>query len=281
MKTIDTLVEDIQRLFNEDEHHTDEQRTRVFGQRVGDTIAYRLREAGRGGTLRFSNLGTNCERQLWYKVNQPERGEPLPPEARLKFLFGDILELKLLFLAEEAGHTVEYIQHELEINGVKGHIDAVIDGVLIDCKSASSISFNKFASGKLIENDPFGYIDQINAYHFAALASNLPVDPDRMGFLVIDKTLGKICLDMHKPNGVDYYKRIEEKKDVVASAELPKRAYFDEPDGKSGNRKLGTNCGYCDFKFLCWPNVRTFLYAKGPTYLTNVAKLPDVPEVER
>ena len=47
-----------------------------------------------------------------------------------------------------------------------------------------------------------------------------------------------------------------------------------EPDGKSGNTKLCTQCSYCDFKKICWPHMRTFIYKGGPRYLINVAREP-------
>src|SRR5690606_25725922 len=96
--------------------------------------------------------------------NTPEDGEPLRPEAYLKFLYGDILEDLLLFLAEAAGHTVVGRQDEQEIAGIKGHRDCVIDGTVVDAKSASSYSFKKFKEGRLREDDPFGYVDQLQSY---------------------------------------------------------------------------------------------------------------------
>ena len=278
MKTIDTLVEDIQALIT-DGKILDDDRASRFGQAISSTVVQRFNETSGNPSLRFSNLGTPCERKLWYSINQHERGIPLSASARFKFLFGDILEHMLLFLAEEAGHLVTHRQYEVEVNGVKGHIDGIIDGVLVDTKSASSFSFKKFSKGELEANDPFGYITQLNGYHSACLSDpNLDIDPTKFAFLVIDKQLGHTCLDVHKPKEIDLGLLIEQKKDMVSSS-IPNRAFFDVPDGKSGNRKLDTMCGYCGHKFSCWPNLRTFLYSNGPRYLTNVERLPDVPEV--
>jgi hypothetical protein len=44
-----------------------------------------------------------------------------------------------------------------------GHQDAIIDGVLVDCKSASGVGFDKFKYNKLAEDDPFGYVAQLSA----------------------------------------------------------------------------------------------------------------------
>lgn len=279
MKNIETLVDDIKGLVN-DGHSVSEEAIQSFGTRLANVISERLFAKREESTeLRMSNIGTPCERKLWYTVSDEHVGEDLPVEAKIKFLFGDILEELLLFLAAESGHRVEHRQEEVEIAGVKGHIDSVIDGVVVDCKSASSFAFDKFNRHGLEGDDPFGYLDQLNAYRWAMSARYSSVDPDRAAFLVIDKQLGKICLDVYKSNGVDYTKLVGRKKSVVAGSEPPKRTYMDEPDGKSGNRKLPTPCGYCAYKHTCWPGLRTFAYASGPRYLTRVEKTPEVPEV--
>lgn len=241
-------------------------------------MAGRLSDVRGRPTLRLSNIGTPCKRKLWYTINTPEAAEPLSPAARFKFLFGDILEELLLFLAKEAGHSVEGQQDELEINGIKGHRDAVVDGRIVDVKSASTYSFRKFAGNGLREDDPFGYLDQIGAYAQASGSDPLVTEKDVVSFLVVDKTLGNICLDTYPTSEVDYNKKTEEVKQIVNSPTPPDRAFDDVPDGKSGNRKLCTQCSYCDFKRECWPNLRTFIYSSGPTFLTEVAREPKVLE---
>lgn len=273
MKQITTLVPDILDLVgNEDREALSFSRMEGFAQALASKITTRLGES-RGGSsdLRMSNLGTPCERKLWYRVNAAEKAEPLPNEARMKFLYGDILEELLLFLAKETGHVVEDEQKEVTYEGVTGHIDAIVDGVLIDCKSASTYSFQKFQDGLTPENDAFGYLTQLDLY---LNALNLPMG----GFLVIDKTLGKICLDLHMRSDKNWPAEIARKKEILAGS-LPSRGFSDEPDGKSGNRKLGVACSYCEFKQECWPEIRTFLYSSGPRFLTRVSKTPEVKEV--
>src|SRR5690606_19057418 len=118
--------------------------------------------------LRVSNLGTPCDRRLWFSINHPELAEPLEPHTRLKFLLGDVWEAVLLFLAKIAGHRVEGQQDEISLHGVLGHRDAVIDGTIVDVKSASSFSFDKFENHLKPEDDSFGYLTQINSYLEAA-----------------------------------------------------------------------------------------------------------------
>jgi hypothetical protein len=226
----------------------------------------------------MSNLG-KPDRRLWLEINHPDAGEPLTASTYVKFLYGDILEELILFLAKEAGHTVEGEQDRVEINGVIGHRDAVIDGVLTDVKSASSYSFKTFRSGELADNDKFGYIDQINQYLFAAQEDPIVRDKEVAAFFVIDKQNGFMCVDKHTNNNKDYVQVVEAKRQMLAEKEIPPLCYPAIPEGKSGNEKLGIECSYCPFKKVCYPNLRTFRYSYGPVYLTKVVKEPKVPEV--
>lgn len=227
----------------------------------------------------MSNIGKPCERQLYYSVNNKQDAEPLRPEAHLKFMYGDLIELLLLFLAEASGHTVEGTQDEQEIEGVKGHRDGVIDGVVVDVKSASTYSFKKFKEGNLVNDDPFGYLDQIQSYLHAGQTDDKVRDKSRAAFLVMDKTLGHLCLDIHGKTDVPIEKIYQHKKEMVASETPPPRGFDPVPEGKSGNEKLGINCSYCEFRKKCYPNARVFLYSSGPVSLTKVARTPNVPEI--
>jgi hypothetical protein len=279
-KSIDTLVEDIYALFTNDSYVPNDDNVQQFGKRLSHHVANRLSENARPPSLRLSNLGTPCNRKLWYTVNTPEESEPLPPEVRIKFLFGDILEELLLFLAQEAGHLVEGQQDEVHVGDVVGHRDAVIDGRLVDCKSASSYSFKKFQANGLREDDPFGYLVQLGAYLHGSSGESIVRERDLASFLVIDKQLGKITLDTYAKDDTDYEQMVDDKRAMLAQPEPPPRAYKAEPDGKSGNMGLGVTCSYCPFKAKCWPDMRTFLYASGPKFLTKVVNVPRVPEVD-
>lgn len=279
MKTIKTLVEDIYGLFSDKktEPFSDDS-VGDFSRRLGRKISSRIADERGPPTLRLSNIGTPCRRQLFYRIHNEESAEPLPPEARLKFLFGDILEEMLLWLASEAGHKVEGEQDEVTFHGVKGHRDAIIDGHLVDCKSASSFSYNKFASGLTADGDSFGYIPQLQTYLRSSQEDPALRDKDEASFLVIDKTLGKITLDTHKKDSVDYERKVDDLREILARDKPPPRDFAPEPFGKSGNEKLPLVCSYCPFKKLCHPGVRTFVYSTGPVYLTKVVREPDVYE---
>lgn len=277
-KTIQTLVQDIYALFTEP-HEFDEGNVDKFAHRLATHIKNRISDEKGKPSLRMSNLGTPCDRKLWYSVNKAETAEPLRPEVRFKFLYGDILEELVLFLAAEAGHSVEGTQDQMDINGVKGHRDAVIDGVVVDVKSASSYSFKKFQDHLTKDQDAFGYLDQLGAYLYASKDDPIVKDKNKAAFIAVDKTLGHIVVDVQPNTGKDYGKLVEQKRAILEAKEPPPRGYKDEEDGKSGNRKLGTACSYCPFKRECWPNLRTYLYSTGPRFLTVVKNEPKVMEL--
>lgn len=227
----------------------------------------------------MSSIGQPCERKLWYEFNSTD-SEPLRPEQFLKFLYGDILEDVLIFLAEQAGHRVEGTQSTLDIRGIKGHRDCVIDGVTVDCKSASSYSFKKFREHLQPEGDAFGYLGQLRSYVYAGRDDPIVTDKSRGAFLVVDKTLGHICLDVHEFNFDGIEDEYERKKLLVTLPDTPPRAFEAEEFGKSGNMSLGVNCSYCPFNKTCWPSQRTFLYSNRPVTLVKVVKEPLVPELK-
>lgn len=279
MPQLDTLVTDIYNLFDPDLHHVPcEDNLNEFAENLKDLLRARLSEAKRPvSPLRFSSLG-KPDRQLWYDAH-PEPGleEKLLPKTYLKFLYGDVIEQLYLFLAKEAGHSVENCQAELDVDGVKGHIDAIIDGVVVDVKSASPFGYKKFEQGTVEQDDPFGYVAQLAGY------ANVLTPGMDAAWLAIDKVAGDICvstLDKEVVAANPPAPVIEHQKEVIARDTPPLRCHEPVPDGKSGNMKLPTPCSYCKHKYRCHPNLRTFLYSTGPRFLTKVEREPDVVEVK-
>lgn len=233
---------------------------------------------GREFSLRMSNIGKGA-RQLWYD-KRFGREEHLPPYTIFKFIYGDIIESLLLFLSRLSGHDVKARQAEVVVEGIKGRIDADIDGVVVDVKSASNHAFRKFRDGTLANDDPFGYMEQLAGY-----AEGRGTDG---AFLAANKETGHIAylpVSREELRGtVNVRERIEYLKTAVESEVEPERCYPDEEDGKSGNRKLGVNCSYCPHNKRCWVDsngglgLRTFLYSNGPTFLTKVTREPKVRE---
>ena len=284
MKNINTLVEDIYNLFSPEEFNMDEREIEYhvdeFATNIKEHLKLFLNEKPRAnGNLRLSAIG-RPDRQLWFDINLDKNEvTPLTSSTRIKFLYGYILEELLIVLSRLAGHEVVDTQKEVTVEGVKGHQDCVIDGVLVDCKSASGRSFEKFEKGRLERDDPFGYIAQISAYAEAN-------DMDEAAFLVINKQSGEICLlPVHSLEMINASDRVKNLKTIVKSDGPPPRCYSDVADGMSGNRRLGTSCIYCAHKKECWKDknggqgLRVFDYARGYRYLTYVAKTPEVPEV--
>lgn len=283
MTQISTLVKDIYSVI-QGEGGWDAAVSKHCSDRIAATLEQRMspsEQQPRGG-LRMSAMGTPCQRKLWYNVNSEREQEDLPPFVRFKFLYGDILEDVVISLAKAAGHKVEGEQDQMDIGGIKGHRDCVIDGITVDVKSASTRAFDKFKSGALRSDDPFGYISQLSSYVFAGRDHEVESHPTLGAFLVVDKTTGHICLDMY-----DFSHELETKeadfekiKVMVQQHTPPEREFCAVPDGKSGNLKLSAACSYCSHKGECWPGLRSFAYSGGPRHLTRVVVEPNVREIK-
>jgi hypothetical protein len=283
MKTIDTLVADMKHVLTTGEGYTSEIRDWVAGD-IAKSLDRQLgsSEGLSKPRLRMSGLGTPCDRRLWYTINRPSDREPLPANTKFKFLYGDLIESLTLGLAKAAGHSVTGLQGSVEIAGIRGSRDAIIDGVLIDVKSANDRSMQKFRDNGLRDGDPFGYLSQLSSYLFASQDDDLLTEKNKAGFLVVDKNFGHIELHIYDLSDLmeNKLQEVENKKQLVKAKKPPPKAFDPVPDGKSGNMKLATNCSYCDFKYTCWPEARTFLYSNGPRYLTKVEREPSAWEVK-
>lgn len=230
----------------------------------------------------MSNCGTSCKRKLWYTVNKKQNAVGLLGHTRLKFLYGDLIEELVLMLAEEAGHRVEGRQDELSLYGILGHRDAVIDGVLIDVKSANGRSFLKYKKpADEIASDVWmrTYHTQLQMYLEASSNDVLVTSKNVAGFLAVDQEMGHVHLSLVPKIQKDWKRETDELKAMVEAKEPPPRAFSDEPDGMSGNRKLCTYCSYCQFNKECWPELRTFISSTGPKHLTVVKRVPSMKEV--
>lgn len=267
-----TLVDDIYSLFDpEITHEPNEENLEYFATTLKEVLRTRLamREDVRS-PLRFSALGRK-DRQLWYDAHPDGNEEELTPKTFFKFLYGDVIEALVLFLAKEAGHDVNSEQAEVEVDGVKGHIDAIIDGVVVDVKSASPYGYKKFETNSVTEDDPFGYVAQLAGY------ANVLTPGEEAAWVAFDKVSGDICVSRLSSSVIkdhDPGERITELKEIINAEEPPARCYEPVPDGKSGNFALPTPCSYCKHKARCHPNLRVFLTGSGPKFLTTVVRPP-------
>jgi CRISPR/Cas system-associated exonuclease Cas4 (RecB family) len=266
MKKIDTLVEDLESViyglggWNGN-----------IGSILGDNIAKSANKRFSKpqeprGYLSLSSIGTPCKRKLWYKVNKPGTGEPLSANLLLRFFYGDMIEELILSMVTASGHSMQGSQDRLNVHGIRGHRDCVIDGMTVDVKSCSPFAFKKFKEGKLRESDAFGYISQLSSYVYAGK---------------VDKVSGEICLDVH-----DFTEDLKTKEQEMLAAkemvagDLPADRIQPVPASKaSPNTKLDKSCQFCEYKKICWPNLRMFKYSYGTEYLVHVEKEPKVDEV--
>ena len=281
MKKIDTLVEDIQSVI-----YGQGGWNGTIGSMLGNNIALTANKRFSKpqeprGYLSLSSIGTPCKRKLWYKVNKPELGEPLTASLLLRFFYGDMIEELILSMVVASGHSMEGSQDRLNVHGIRGHRDCVIDGMTVDVKSCSPFAFKKFKDGTLRENDAFGYISQLSSYVYAGKDDPLVTDKTHGAFLAIDKVSGEICLDVH-----DFTEDLKTKEEEMLAAkelvagDIPNERVQPVPASKaSPNTKLDKSCQFCEYKKVCWPKLRMFQYSYGIEYLVHVEKEPKVQEV--
>ena len=207
--------------------------------------------------LRMSNVGRpTC--QLWFEKNEPEKALPLPTTFVMNMMLGDIVEAVFKGLLKEAG--VEYegdkkVTLDLDENtSVSGTYDIVIDGAVDDVKSASNWSYNnKFESfDTLSKGDSFGYVAQLAGY---AKASGKRAG----GWWVVNKANGEF---KYVPaTGLDVEKEVANIKNTAEAVEKNEfNRCFEAVDetfrGKpTGNKVLSTECGFCRYRFACWPGL--------------------------
>ena len=283
-RTLETLVEDVYSILGTGKVMPSDEELDELGKAIAGHVKRALAKAEPGPAVRPSSLGTKCDRKTWYHEHGDHEAKEKPlPHALIKFLLGHIYEEIGLFLIKEAGHSVSHRQHKVNVMGVEGSLDAVIDGVVCDVKTASSYGMRKFRSNALRDDDPFGYMMQINTYAEGLKDDPVVTERNRVAFVVFDKELGHIVIDEYARTDQDRYRvgeTIAHKLSVVKDTSIPERGHAPRPDGTSGNMALTVPCTYCEWKNQCWPGLRTFLYSNGPRFLTKTVKEPNVDEVE-
>jgi len=204
-------------------------------------------------TLRMSNIGRPpC--QLWFEKNQPDKALPKPTTFVMNMMIGDIVEAVFKGLLTEAGVKYEdsdKVSLELNDTTISGTYDIVIDGAVDDIKSASDWSYrNKFQSFETLKDgDPFGYVGQLAGY---AKASGKRAG----GWWVVNKANGEF---KYVPaTGIDVDAEIDKAKMAKLALEKDEVQRCFEPvdemfRGKpTGNKILGTECGFCSYRHACW-----------------------------
>lgn len=284
MKSIHTLVEDIYNVASPDssypmERNILEHMLKNMSHAVCDTSAlgaprqYFIRPSGVGKGLRWH----------WFMNKYPDAGEVFDGRMMMLFLDGHIQEAKLLAYIKLAGHTVTHEQGKVELAGISGSCDCVIDGYLIDIKTASDYSFKKFEAGQIdLNNDPFGYIAQLSTYKQGLIAAGVEIKGQ--GWLVYNKNDSKTVLHLIPDTQlVDATQKIEQireahKSDIMPEELCPGAEPKAEPNG---NLEMSFMCAYCPFKDKCWPDYQVYKYSNKNKLYVKVVKEPRVDNVTK
>ncbi len=289
-KLISDLSRDIYNVLDATKEHEHDATTAAqYATRIGDELAKATQKRDklrRVGKLWASDLGKKCLRQHHYNFNEPTKAEPLSGHTKFKFLYGNVLEEAVLYLAEEAGHSVRDAQRRVEttMHGwqVSGRIDGTVDDTLIDVKSTSSFGFKRYKEGIDATNDSFGYLEQLGFYANYNDWGHKP-KTDEAGFVWIDKQNGHIA---YTPVKVCDRQYLEDRAGAIIEAvesdeSSVARGYTPKDYGKSGNKALDIGCAYCSYKVHCWRDsnggvgLRGFAYSHAPVFFTEINRQPN------
>mgnify|MGYP000636666855 CR=1 FL=1 len=282
-KKVDTVVDDIYEtlscLCDSEELVISDEQVEEFGERIKKALKSWSTPHKEKTNLRMSIIGRPM-RRLWYDLKNGNLAHNRThPSVFIKFLYGHILEELVLLLVKLSGHKVEDEQKEIEVDGVKGHMDCKIDGEVVDIKTASSFAFKKFLEGTLHDDDPFGYMAQLSGYETAE-------GTNEGGFLAMNKESGELAL--YQPGPLVKINVKDKIKSIRSAADLdkpPARCYNPIPEGKRGNMRLPRQCVYCPYKMECHSDanngygLRMFKYSNGIKYFTRVVSMPKVLEL--
>lgn len=294
MNRIDTLIEDIYTLAShgievKQQGEWSDKAIVEYATRSGEFMGKKVYPEDRGvkdyadHTIRMSELGTPCLRQLMLKWYHPEYGLPPytytpDPTLGVKFGYGTLIEEFVLTLAECAGHLVSDRQAKVELTlpgfpwKAAGSIDALVDGTLVDVKSTSKFAFDKYRKEGFTEtNDTFGYSYQLNGYKCGLVEGGYKIS--EANFLMVEKETGRIQIVPPLPmKRADVEERI---RTVAKAAEMYQRTgTLPSPlpvKTHTYGKALDVACSYCQFKHACFPNIKTFVDKGRPVHLVALS----------
>jgi hypothetical protein len=255
----------------------DEAITDLIAKDVKEAVSRQFSGEKRKFKLRMSNIGRKrC--QLWFEKNSPESRLADSPYFVINMILGDIVEavFKGLLRASKVDfEDSEHVELETKHKKVEGTYDLVLNGKVDDVKSTSPWAYeNKFTDFATLQSkDSFGYVAQLVGY---AKAKGVPVG----GWWAINKANGSF--KYVSANGVDMeseYKKIEDTISYVENDEPFERCYEPVEEtyyGKpSGNKKLGIECSFCNYREACWDNLQVL-----PSKVSKSSNPPLVNYVE-
>jgi len=210
--------------------------------------------------VRMSNIGRPlCQLQM---EKRGIKGEGMPYHAKMRNLFGDLIEAAAVAVMSAAGIEIQAEQKRVKykFNGdsVEGQFDVKIEDKIWDIKSTSQYSFdNKFGENggfdAIYQDDAFGYVAQGFLYAKAD-------DSKFGGWIAINKSTGEwtvtetpLISDVYEKEAID---KAKESIHAVNSNKKFKRCFEDENEyfnkRPTGNKVLGRTCSYCPYKKACW-----------------------------
>jgi hypothetical protein len=227
--------------------------------------------------LRMSNIGRDyCK--LWFDKNEPESAIPRSTNFVINMMIGDIVEAVFKGLLVQSGVSFsngEDVSMDLgEGVVINGTPDLILDGKVDDIKSASPWSYtNKFKDfATLAESDSFGYVAQLGGYAKAA-----GVKPG--GWWVINKATGEF--KYVSAGDIDAEEVAENTRALAAQLAENKFERCYEPIEETyrkkptGNLILGKECGWCDYRYKCWPGLQEI-----PSLVSQAEEKPMVSYVK-
>jgi len=209
--------------------------------------------------VRASNVGRPlCQLQM---EKNGAKGESQPYNAKMRNLFGDLIEATAVLVLKSSGVEVTNEQKSIRYdvsNGthIDGTFDVEIDNKIWDIKSASPFAFDhKFKNGfnALTKGDTFGYVEQGYVY---AEAEKKKFG----GWIAINKSTGEWAVtetpladDEHRAKAL---KKVKDNSDAIKKNLPFERCFTDVEEmyrrKPTGNRVLGFECSYCPYKKDCW-----------------------------
>ena len=215
---------------------------------------------------RMSNIGKPlCQLQM---EKSGAEAEPMPYNAKMRNLFGDLIEASAITIMKASGIEVKDVQkkvkHKFKNSEISGTMDVKINNKIWDIKSASPYSFtNKFGESggfdALKQDDAFGYIAQGYMYGEADKT-------EFGGWIVINKSTGEWCTTEVPPEDSskkETIKKVESNIDKLESDSSFKKCFSDVEEffykKPTGNRVLNVSCSFCPYKRPCWGNQIQYL----------------------
>ena len=210
--------------------------------------------------IRMSSIGRPlCQLQM---EKSGAEAEPMPYNAKMRNLFGDLIEASAVAIMKAAGIRIEDLQKEVKLKlgkqTIKGTYDVKIQNKIWDIKSASPYSFeHKFGEDggfdAVLKQDTFGYVTQGYLYSKAEKT-------DFGGWIAVNKSTGEWSIAETPLSDSKYSKdaiELAQKNMEALESNAPfKRLFKDEEEffnkKATGNRTLGLECRFCAYKKPCW-----------------------------